>query len=207
MKYDFGTTSDRNEVDSGKWGIKNEQFPNLKKDVAPFNSADMKFKNAPEVIGGLRKRLDNLILGYHASAERFFNSIINWDKKRHNVDIKREWIIEVLAIINGFFTVINASTKKGDSVVTMKPVYDPFGLTIKMDGRVMTDVALTSNGRNSYLVDFEKFESECEKDKSRMVILCNPHNPGEVLWGKGDLEKIIKIVNESDVVVVVDEIW
>ena len=59
MKYDFETISDRNEMGSRKWEIRSEQFPNLKKDVVPFSSADMEFKNAPEIIDGLKKRLDN----------------------------------------------------------------------------------------------------------------------------------------------------
>ena len=50
MKYDFETISDRNEMGSRKWEIRSEQFPNLKKDVVPFSSADMEFKNAPEII-------------------------------------------------------------------------------------------------------------------------------------------------------------
>ena len=80
MKYDFETISDRNEMGSRKWAVRSEQFPNMKKDVVPFSVADMEFKNAPEIIEGLKKRLDNLVLGYCSPTDRFYNSIINWDK-------------------------------------------------------------------------------------------------------------------------------
>lgn len=102
MRYDFETISDRNEMGSRKWEIRSEQFPNLKKDVVPFSSADMEFKNAPEIIDGLKKRLDNLVLGYCAPTERFFNSIINWDKKRHNADIKRNGLLKYQLLLMDF---------------------------------------------------------------------------------------------------------
>ena len=84
----------------------------------------------------------------------------------------------------------------------MRPVYGPFRLAIEMNERVMTDVCLICDERNNYSIDFEKFELECKKDENKMVILCNPHNPGGILWSKDDLEKVIKIANENDVVVV-----
>ena len=75
MKYDFETISDRNEMGSRKWAVRSEQFPNMKKDVVPFSVADMEFKNAPEIIEGLKKRLDNLVLGYCSPTDRFYNSM------------------------------------------------------------------------------------------------------------------------------------
>lgn len=207
MKYDFETISDRNEMGSRKWAVRSEQFPNMKKDVVPFSVADMEFKNAPEIIDGLKKRLDNLVLGYCSPTDRFYESIINWDKKRHNADIKKEWIVEVPTVVDGFFAAVSAFTQKGDSVMIMRPVYGPFRFAIEFNDRVMADVPLISDQRNNYSIDFEKFESECKKSENKMVILCNPHNPGGILWSKDDLEKVIKIANDNDVIVVVDEIW
>ncbi|MDU7298912.1 MAG: hypothetical protein E7L43_04060 [Finegoldia magna] len=112
MRYDFETISDRNEMGSRKWAVRSEQFPNMKKDVVPFSVADMEFKNAPEIIEGLKKRLDNLVLGYCSPTDRFYNSIINWDKKRHNADIKKEWIVEVPTVVDGFFAAVSSFTKK-----------------------------------------------------------------------------------------------
>ncbi|MDU3192502.1 MAG: PatB family C-S lyase, partial [Finegoldia magna] len=177
------------------------------KDVVPFSVADMEFKNAPEIIEGLKKRLDNLVLGYCSPTDRFYNSIINWDKKHHDADIKKEWIVEVPTVVDGFFAAVSAFTKKGDSVMIMRPVYGPFRFAIEFNERVMADVPLISDERNNYSIDFEKFESECKKSENKMVILCNPHNPGGILWSKDDLEKVIKIANDNDVIVVVDEIW
>lgn len=105
------------------------------------------------------------------------------------------------------FAAVSAFTKKGDSVMIMRPVYGPFRFAIEFNERVMTDVPLISDQRNNYSIDFEKFESECKKSENKMVILCNPHNPGGILWSKDDLEKVIKIANDNDVIVVVDEIW
>ena len=66
----------------------------------------------------------------------------------------------------------------------MRPVYGPFRFAIEFNDRVMADVPLISDERNNYSIDFEKFESECKKDENKMVILCNPHNPGGILWSK-----------------------
>ena len=207
MKYDFETVYDRNEMGSRKWEIRSEQFPNMKKDVIPFSAADMEFKNAPQIIDGLKKRLDNLVLGYCAPTDRFFDSIVRWDEKRHNANINKEWIVPVPSVVDGFFAAVRAFSEKGDSVMIMRPVYGPFRLAVEMNDRVMNDVALICDETNHYSIDFAKFESECKKDENKMVILCNPHNPGGILWSKDDLEKAITIANENNVTVVVDEIW
>lgn len=51
----------------------------------------------------------------------------------------------------------------------MRPVYGPFRLAIEMNERVMTDVCLICDERNNYSIDFEKFESECKKMKTRWL--------------------------------------
>lgn len=43
-------------------GCKKRTISEYEKDVVPFSVADMEFKNAPEIIEGLKKRLDNLVL-------------------------------------------------------------------------------------------------------------------------------------------------
>ncbi len=206
MKYDFETISDRYEMGSRKWIDRSKTYPFIDKSAVPFSVADMEFKNACEITEGLKKKLDDIILGYTIPTDDFYDAIINWDKRRHDSEIKKDWIVAVPTVVDGFFAAVRSFSEKNDGVMIMRPVYGPFKSAIELNERKMVDVKLKFDGHN-YSIDFEKYEKECQNPHNKMLIFCNPHNPAGILWEKEDLIKIIKIANENDVIVVVDEIW
>src|SRR5699024_6940035 len=57
----------------------------------------------------------------------------------------------------------------------------------------------------NYSIDFEDFEEKL-KQGITMFILCNPHNPGGVVWSTATLEKIIELCVKYDVLILSDEI-
>ena len=63
MKYDFDTLVKRTGVGAYKWEAMKKLVPDLPEDIVPFSVADMEFKNAPEIVEGLKEYLDTAILG------------------------------------------------------------------------------------------------------------------------------------------------
>jgi cystathionine beta-lyase len=57
-----------------------------------------------------------------------------------------------------------------------------------------------------YTIDFDDLEEKFKDPKTKLMILCNPHNPIGKIWEKGDLEKIAVLAKRHDVIVVSDEI-
>jgi bifunctional pyridoxal-dependent enzyme with beta-cystathionase and maltose regulon repressor activities len=53
--------------------------------------ADMDFACPPEVIDAIKKRADRKIFGYTGESSEYHKSIIDWYKRRHDMDIEEEW--------------------------------------------------------------------------------------------------------------------
>ena len=63
-KYDFETILSRKGQGSYKWEQMYEVLPELEDDIVPFSVADMELKIAPEITKGLKKYIDEAVLGY-----------------------------------------------------------------------------------------------------------------------------------------------
>ncbi|MDE6716398.1 MAG: aminotransferase class I/II-fold pyridoxal phosphate-dependent enzyme, partial [Muribaculaceae bacterium] len=58
----------------------------------------------------------------------------------------------------------------------------------------------------SYKMDLEGLRKVIEREKPKMLILCNPHNPIGIAWKPEVLRELAEICAEHDVIVVSDEI-
>jgi cystathionine beta-lyase len=59
--------------------------------------------------------------------------------------------------------------------------------------------------RGRYRMDFEDLENKASNPKTRMIYLCNPHNPVARVWSEQELRILGDICNRHDVLVVADE--
>ncbi|UJF16111.1 pyridoxal phosphate-dependent aminotransferase [Jeotgalibaca sp. MA1X17-3] len=206
MKYDFTTRLSRKEMGAVKWEKMYECNPNVAEDVVPLSVADMELKNPPEVIEGLKDFLDETVLGYTGAYPAFEDAVVNWQKKRHQWDIQKEWIVHTQGVVAAFYAAIRAFTEKGDGVILFRPVYYPFGMAIEDNNRTEVNVPLR-NENGSYTIDFEAFEEAAAKPENKMLIFCSPHNPVGRVWKKEELERLAEIAVKHNIFIVSDEIW
>ena len=59
---------------------------------------------------------------------------------------------------------------------------------------------------NSYHIDFEDLEEKLALEDTKLMLLCNPHNPIGKIWDRESLEKIGRLCKKHDVIMVSDEI-
>ncbi len=91
-KYDFESIVDRSNTSAVKTNasmIKYMLNLNYYDDTISMWVADMDFATAPQIIESIKNRADKLIMGYTITNDDYYNSIINWYKKRHNMLIKK----------------------------------------------------------------------------------------------------------------------
>lgn len=205
MKYDFETLVDRTNTGSFKWEQMKDWNPNVEKGVVPYTVADMELKNPPEIIEGLKKYIDHTILGYTAPTEGFTNAVYGWMKKRHNWEIKPEWIVNSAGVVSAFYTAIRALSKPGDGIIINSPVYYPFYSAIELNDRKVVKNALVYDGR-TYVIDYEDLEKKAQDPKNKILLFCSPHNPVGRVWKKEELEKVADICLRNDVLIISDEI-
>lgn len=205
MKYDFETLVSRKNVGSHKWDAIKKINENVCDNIVPFSVADMEFKNAPEIKEGLKKYIDETILGYTGPTERYYEAICKWMKRRHNWNINKEWIIEFHGVVPALHTIVQALTNEGDGVIVMTPVYYPFYKSIMNKNRKIIRTELVLN-KNKYEINFDDFLEKAKDPNTKMLILCNPHNPVGRVWTEEELRKIGEICIANNVIVVSDEI-
>ena len=97
-----------------------------------------------------------------------------------------------------------ALTESDEKVIVQPPVYFPFFTCVKGSGRTMVENPLKlENGR--YYFDFEDLKARID-DKTKMLLLSSPHNPGGMVWTKEELTELGRICKEKGVIIVSDEI-
>lgn len=202
MSFNFDEIINRQKTDCVKHdGLK--LFLNAE-DCLPMWVADMDFKSPPCIVNAIKKRLEHEIFGYTIRTDRFYNSIVNWMQKRHNWAINKEWISFSPGVVAGFSIAIESLTEPGDALIIQSPVYFPFFQTITDTGRkVIYNPLKLENGRMT--IDFEDFKSKLTPNV-KMLLLCNPHNPGGRVWKRNELEQLAEICLANNMMVISDEI-
>lgn len=201
-KYNFDEPIPREGTNSLKYDGRERMFG--KPDVLPLWVADMDFRTPDFVLNAIKKRLDHEILGYTFRPDSYFESIIGWMKQRHNWDIKKEWISFSPGVVAGLTLAIESFSKKDDEVIVHSPVYFPFFDSVNQTGRKLVKNPLKLvNGR--YTFDLEDLKSKIT-DKTKLLLLSNPHNPGGMVWTREELQALADICLEHKILIISDEI-
>ena len=201
MKYDFDQVIDRR----GTSAIKVEGVKEIwgRDDLLPLWIADMDFATAPFVTEAIRRRLENPVLGYTAKPDSYYQAIINWNKNRYGLEVEKEMIHFVPGIVPGLGMALNTFTEPGDKVMIQPPVYGPFHwLNTRGDRTLVTNPLKLVDG--TYRMDMDAFRQQIKGCK--VFILCNPHNPGGIVWTEEELNEVADICYEEGVLVFSDEI-
>ena len=124
--YDFESVLSRKNKGSVKWQQMYQWMPDVADDVVPLTVADMEFRTAPEITKGLQEYLEDNILGYSVPTEGYYQAVIDWQRRRHNFEVEKEWILTSPGVVSAFYAAVRAYTQPGEGVIIMTPVYYPF---------------------------------------------------------------------------------
>ncbi|GAB6950879.1 pyridoxal phosphate-dependent aminotransferase [Hoylesella timonensis 4401737 = DSM 22865 = JCM 15640] len=199
MKYDFDEIIPRRGTNSVKWDVAKEDG------VIPMWVADMDFQAAPCIRQALKERMDHGVFGYTLVPNSYYESIISWFDRRHQWHIERDWIIYTSGVVPAISAIIKALTEPGDKVLVQTPVYNCFFSSIRNNGCTTAENALVRKG-NSYEIDFDDFERQAADEKTKVFLLCNPHNPAGRVWTPDELSRMNDICLKHGVKVIADEI-
>jgi cystathionine beta-lyase len=202
MKYNFDEVIDRRNTQA----IKLERCKTLfgTEDLLPLWVADMDFRTPDFIINAIQKRLEHPILGYTMPSKNFYATSINWIREHHDWHVQREWFGFLPGIVPGLSFAVQSLTSPGDEIIVQPPVYYPFFHVIEKNHRVVVQNQLKEeNGK--FVMDFNDLEKRFTS-KTKLFILCNPHNPGGRVWTKAELKQFAVICEKHQVTVVSDEI-
>lgn len=198
-KYNFDEIIDRRGTNSVKWDLASDA------EVLPMWVADMDFKTAPEITEAILKKVSHGVFGYGLTPPDFFNAIIDWWKEIHHFTIKKESILPGPRMIPTLSAILRTFVKSGEKIIIQPPVYNHFYNFIEnCELEMVENNLIYQNG--TYQIDFEDLEVKASNPKTKLLLLCNPHNPVGRVWKRGELEKMAEICSKHQIMVVSDEI-
>ena len=202
MDYNFDEIINRQNTDSIKYDLRKLIFG--REDVLPMWVADMDFKTPEFIIESIKNRLNHPVLGYTLEPSGMDEAIMDWIKTRHGWDIRKEWIVTGPAVVPSMAVLVHAFTEPGDEIIVQKPVYFPFFRTITNHNRyILNNPLIIRNGR--YEMDLDDLIEKITP-RTKMIFLCNPHNPGGRVWSEKELKVLADICLDNNILIISDEI-
>lgn len=202
--YQFDEQHSRLDTNCYKWDQTKELYKlDHTEDFLPMWIADMDFQIAPEITAALQERLQNPIFGYSYAPAELNEAIVNWYTTRHHWTFDAKQIIHHAGVIPAIVSIIQTFTAEQDQVVISSPVYAPFtSIPTNLNREVVRVPLIEENGE--YHFDFDLLAAAFKSAK--LYILCNPHNPGGIVWNAETLQRIVDLAIEHDVILLSDEI-
>ena len=193
--YDFKTVIDRKNTSSVKWDMFDDEVP--------MWVADMDFRVAPAISDAVQKRASHDVFGYTIVPDELFEAYIGWWDRRYDFKMSKENMLHASGVMPSISSMIRCLTEIGDSILIQTPVYHVFFYVIEDNHRkVLENPLIYENGE--YSIDFDDLDEKLSE--SKMMILCNPHNPVGKIYSEDDLARIGELCKKHGVVLISDEI-
>lgn len=175
-------------------------------DVLPAWVAEMDFPVAAPIQAEIQRFLSAGDLGYpHDLANTGFLEAFGErmdERFGWQPDLSRvEYLSEV---VQGLLIALEAFSEPGDGAIVQTPIYPPFLKIIRMTGRRLVDCPMVVRASR---LEFDLDDLKARVDAgTRMLLLCNPHNPSGRVLPRADLDRLAALAVERDLVVLSDEI-
>ncbi len=196
--FDFDTIVDRSGTDSAKW----DRYKG--RDVIPMWVADMDFRSPPAVIRALHERVEHGVFGYSHTPADLLEAVRERLLSSYGWDVAGEWIVWLPGLVCGLHVACQAVGTRGDDVLATTPVYPPFLTAPAHSHRHLVTAPLRSES-NRWTFDLDAIEAAITP-RTRLLLLCSPHNPVGRVWGRDELADLAEICLRHNVAICSDEI-
>jgi cystathionine beta-lyase len=194
---------DRSKSNAEKYTLRQKLFGT--DNVQPMWVADMDIATPSYVLDAVKERLNHPVVGYEIMSDSAYDAQCRWMHTHHNWDIKREWLSYSPSVVASIGCAIRAFSNEGDEVIVMSPVYPPFFSMVKENNRHLVIHALTQNSEGEYGFDAKLLRTQMTA-KTKLVLLCSPHNPVGRVWKRDELEQLGEICLSNGIAIVSDEV-
>ena len=198
MTYSFDQIIDRQQTESIKWH-------HYDPDVLPMWVADMDFRSPEPVIAALLDRVQHGVFGYPQEPAELRKVVVERLAERYHWTVTPEEILLLPGVVTGFNLACHAFCQPGEDVLIQTPVYGPFLGAPKCAQLNRVESNLVRQADGQYQIDFEEFERTIT-EKTRLFILCNPHNPVGRVYTHEELIRMAEICLHHGLVICSDEI-
>lgn len=195
---------DRRGTYCTQWDFTADRFG--KQCVLPFSISDMDFQSPPEILQAVQNHASHGIFGYTRwNHEDYKNAIINWYERRFAAQMVSEWIVYSPSVIYTISKLIEILSDENDNVIIQSPGYDAFfKLMNNINRKLLINQLDYDNG--AYTMNMDDLEYQLAQPKTKIFLLCNPHNPTGRVWTEKELKQIINLCDKYGVKIISDDI-
>jgi cystathionine beta-lyase len=195
---DFDRIIERRGTSSTKW----DKYAG--REILPLWVADMDFASPPSVREALHARIEHGVFGYTGPPASLVQALQAYTLRHYRWRIEPEWFVWLPGLVQGLNLACRAVGQTGDTVLTATPVYPPFLRAPGLSQRELVTVPLVQRG-SAWGWDFAALEAAIHP-RTRLLLLCHPHNPVGRTWREEELVRLIAIARRHDLIVCSDEI-
>ncbi|MGF1658475.1 MAG: MalY/PatB family protein [Rubrimonas sp.] len=205
MAFDFDAAVERRGTHSKKWDQIAAATGVAAADGIPMWIADMDFPAPPPVRASLAAAVAHGVFGYFGEPASWRDAVAGWALRRHGWEIDTRWITPSGGVCGAMGIAIRAFSEPGEGVALFPPLYTGFSGMVRATGRRIVEAPLAQmQGR--FAMDLEALARDLPEDV-RIVMLCNPHNPGGTVWTPAEIRALAEFCAERGLVLVSDEVW
>lgn len=198
MAFSFDQRIDRRHSDSLKWRKYGDR------DILPLWVADTDFRSADCIIDALQQRVAHGIFGYGFPQEELIDVIIARMSSRYGWQIQPEWLVFLPGVVTGLNLCVRAFTEAHQGTVAPTPIYPPFRSAASLAARDQINAPLVLQEQR-WVVDFDALDAQLTGNE-KLLMLCNPQNPGGTVYRRAELEAQLRFAQRHDLLVCSDEI-
>ena len=174
----------------------------------PMWVADMNFATVPTIQKAIIERVKHPLFGYFNPSAEYYQAIIDWQAKRHDVkELASHNIGYENGVLGGLISAANTLCSKGDNILLHSPTYVGFTMCLKNNGYNLVLSPLVKDEKGIWRMDYKDMEAKIKAKHIHTAIFCSPHNPSGRVWEKWEIEKAMDLYKKYNVFVISDEIW
>ncbi|SDS44147.1 methionine aminotransferase [Gramella sp. MAR_2010_147] len=138
--------------------------------------------------------------GVQVLREQIVKKIKSLYEKEYNADSE---ITVTSGATEALYCAITAFVQKGDEVIVLKPAYDTYEPTIKLNGGKPVQIQLKDD---NYRVDWDEVK-DAITSRTKMMIINTPHNPTGTILSEDDMLKLQSILSATNIILLSDEVY
>jgi cysteine-S-conjugate beta-lyase len=201
--FDFDAPIDRRQPphnDAVKWAKYADPH------VLPMWVADMDFAAPPVVLEALHRRVDHGVLGYPDVTHAVRDAVLLHLSRDLGWQVDPDWLVWLPGLVTGLNVACRAVGEPGDAVLTAVPIYPPFMSSPYQSHRRLQTFALSQSAEcHSWMWDMDAMLAASDAS-TRLLMLCNPHNPVGRVWRRDELLDIAAVAEQQDWIICSDDI-
>jgi len=172
-------------------------------DVIPLWLADPDFPTAP----GIKKALLNAVHDedfLYGTSVPAMEAMAEKVSRVNRIDVTRENVMVTQGVIPTMWLAVRHACDVGDEVIVTNPMYGPFYASVEVTHTQPVYWELDVD--DGYRFDVEGLK-ELITPKTRLIFVCNPHNPCGRVMTEEELKGIADVAVDNKIYVMVDELW